>query len=145
MEDKKVIEKFIGEESKWTDKAKKYLSKDTFMELSNKAGKKMENGSEKLQEGFGTMKKFIVMIKDFFKNDFLIDKKELLMMIGGLVYFISPIDIVPDFIPMAGLLDDVAVIMYIAKQLTGTMGQYEEYKRDFEIREDVIDVEVEED
>ncbi len=32
------------------------------------------------------------------------------MIIGGLFYFISPIDLIPDFIPVAGFLDDIAVI-----------------------------------
>lgn len=36
-----------------------------------------------------------------------------LVIIGALIYVISPIDLVPDFIPGAGLLDDVAVIMLI--------------------------------
>lgn len=144
MEDKKIIERFLQEQSKWLNKAKSYTQPEKFQELSEKAQKKMGDGNEKLQEGFKQIKKFILMIKDFFKNDFLIDKKELMMMIGGLVYFISPIDIVPDFIPFAGLLDDMAIIMYIAKQLTGTVEHYETYKRDFEVRDDVIDVEVEE-
>jgi len=144
MEDKKVINKYLDEQSKWLQKAKQFTNKDNFKQLSNKAFKKMENGNDKLQDGFKTIRNFIMMITDFFKNDFLIDKKELLMMIGGLVYFISPIDIVPDFIPVVGLLDDMAVILFIAKQLTGTVTHYEEYKRDFEIKDDVIDVTVEE-
>lgn len=147
MEDKKVIKRFQSEENKWTSKAKEFTDKDKFNELKDKVFKKMEGGSEKLQEGFSTMKRFVSMVTDFFKNDFLIEKKELLLILGGLVYFISPIDIVPDFIPLAGLLDDVAIIGFIANKLVGTIGQYEEYQRDFEIREDdleVIDVEVEE-
>ena len=34
------------------------------------------------------------------------------IIIGSLGYFISPIDVIPDFIPIIGLTDDVAVLMW---------------------------------
>ncbi|QMS86016.1 DUF1232 domain-containing protein [Candidatus Xianfuyuplasma coldseepsis] len=37
--------------------------------------------------------------------------------IGALIYLISPIDAIPDMIPMLGLTDDVAVIAYAVSQL----------------------------
>lgn len=37
--------------------------------------------------------------------------------IGALIYLISPIDVIPDFIPFAGLTDDVGVITYAIAQL----------------------------
>lgn len=37
--------------------------------------------------------------------------------VGALAYLILPIDVVPDFIPIAGLTDDVGVIMYAISQL----------------------------
>ncbi len=140
MKDKKVIEKFTNQQSKWTDKAKDFLSKDQFDELKNNVFTKMANGNDKIKQSYGTIKQFIGMITDFFKNDFLIDKSEVLLIIGGLIYFLTPIDIVPDFIPGVGLLDDIAVLGFIAQRLVGTLTQYEEYKRDFEIKDDDIEI-----
>lgn len=37
------------------------------------------------------------------------------IVIGALVYFISPIDAVPDFAPLIGYLDDLGVIMATIK------------------------------
>lgn len=38
--------------------------------------------------------------------------------IGALLYLISPIDVIPDLIPVLGLTDDVGVIAYAFSQLT---------------------------
>ncbi len=35
------------------------------------------------------------------------------LVIGSLIYMVTPIDIVPDYIPFAGLLDDVAIISVV--------------------------------
>jgi len=40
--------------------------------------------------------------------------KSLLSIVGGLVYFLMPIDLIPDFIPLTGFLDDFTVIMLIS-------------------------------
>ena len=44
--------------------------------------------------------------------------------VGSLVYLISPLDAVPDFIPAAGLLDDVAVILFVAQMLAESLKTY---------------------
>ncbi len=39
------------------------------------------------------------------------------LIIGALGYLISPIDVVPDAIPIAGLSDDLAVLLYVLKMV----------------------------
>ena len=39
------------------------------------------------------------------------------MIIGALGYLISPLDVVPDAIPIAGLSDDLAVLIYVLKRV----------------------------
>ena len=37
------------------------------------------------------------------------------MIIGALGYMISPLDVIPDAIPIAGLTDDLAVLLFVLK------------------------------
>lgn len=37
--------------------------------------------------------------------------KCIVVVLGALIYFISPLDLIPDDIPVAGLLDDAAVLL----------------------------------
>src|SRR5919199_2030808 len=39
--------------------------------------------------------------------------KTLIRMIAVLIYFVSPIDILPDFLPIVGLTDDIALMLWL--------------------------------
>jgi uncharacterized membrane protein YkvA (DUF1232 family) len=39
--------------------------------------------------------------------------KSILIVIAAVVYFVSPIDLLPDFIPITGLTDDFAVLLWV--------------------------------
>ncbi len=39
----------------------------------------------------------------------------LVMIVAGLIYFIAPLDALPDFIPIAGYLDDATILVWLGK------------------------------
>ncbi|WP_173815648.1 YkvA family protein [Prevotella sp. P5-50] len=41
------------------------------------------------------------------------------LIIGALGYMISPLDVIPDAIPIVGLTDDLAVLLYVLKKVWG--------------------------
>lgn len=48
-----------------------------------------------------------------------VSKADKAIIIGALGYMISPIDVIPDAIPIAGLTDDLAVLVYVLKKVWG--------------------------
>lgn len=48
--------------------------------------------------------------------------KDKAIIIGALGYLISPIDVIPDAIPIAGLTDDLTVLIYVVNKIWGNVG-----------------------
>jgi len=46
------------------------------------------------------------------------------LVLGGLVYFLLPTDITPDFIPIVGYIDDTLVISWVVKRLAHEIERY---------------------
>ena len=49
--------------------------------------------------------------------------KEKAIIIGALGYLISPLDVVPDAIPIAGLGDDLGVLIYVLRKVWGNVSE----------------------
>lgn len=55
--------------------------------------------------------------------------KTIAAIVGALVYFISPIDVIPDFIPVVGFLDDAAVIGLALNMVQEDLDAYRRWKK----------------
>ena len=49
--------------------------------------------------------------------------KDKAIIIGALGYLISPLDVMPDAIPIAGLSDDLAVLIYVLHRVWGDVSE----------------------
>ena len=55
-------------------------------------------------------------------------KSTLALLAGGLAYLALPLDRVPDFIPVAGWVDDAAVLAWIFKRCADEFQKYKDFK-----------------
>ncbi|KIQ60274.1 YkvA family protein, partial [Pseudomonas fluorescens] len=46
-----------------------------------------------------------------------VSAKSMLSVVAGLMYFLSPLDAIPDILPMFGMFDDIAVLAWVMKTL----------------------------
>ena len=47
----------------------------------------------------------------------------------GVVYLISPVDVIPDFLMLIGVADDFGVFLWLLASLLGESGRYVEHER----------------
>lgn len=51
---------------------------------------------------------------------------------AAIIYFVSPFDMLPDFIPLFGYTDDAAVVVACLRMIQNDLEKYREWKRDQE-------------
>jgi len=81
-----------------------------------------------MQMVMDNIKQMYAMYKDAIKGKYKLHSATLGMIAGGLLYFIMPLDFIPDFIPGIGFIDDLAVITVICHSLQTELAAYRVWK-----------------
>jgi len=116
--------KFEDLKEKFGKKAKEYANdKKKTQNLVNEAIKKAKNKGP-LEEIWDNIQLIFQILKDWSTGKYTqIPIGSIVAIIIGLLYFVSPIDLIPDFIP-GGLVDDVFVLSLIIKQIKSDLDLY---------------------
>lgn len=96
-------------------------------ELPDKMAKVLNSVHERIpvvKSMIGKVKTLYAMMRD---KEFAMAWSSKTMVIAGLLYFISPIDVLPDVIPILGYIDDAFVVSLVMNALTSEIERYQEH------------------
>ena len=80
---------------------------------------------------FSMIPVMISLVKNYIQGKYTtIPYGTILAVLSALIYFLAPIDIVPDFIPLAGYLDDMAVLGLCMNMVSIDIETYEKWRQD---------------
>ena len=118
---------------KATDKQKKEDILDTDLEyLINEEEKLQEKlkDSSHLERFAKDLMLFMSLIKDYYQGNYRdIPYKTISAGVVGLLYTLNPIDIIPDFIPFIGHIDDALVLTFCLKLIEKDLQKYQTWKQ----------------
>jgi uncharacterized membrane protein YkvA (DUF1232 family) len=96
--------------------AESYLGhKDKLRGLLEVTSNKAKRYYESLLAPWESLQIFIRMVRAWASGSYFAPTDSILMIVAAVIYFVSPLDLIPDGIPVFGLMDDVAVIAFVAK------------------------------
>ncbi|HRS73717.1 MAG TPA: YkvA family protein [Anaerolineaceae bacterium] len=64
------------------------------------------------------LKAFFRLLRAYTNREYtVVPWGSIVMVTIAILYFVSPIDLIPDWLPLAGFVDDAAVILFVIRQL----------------------------
>jgi uncharacterized membrane protein YkvA (DUF1232 family) len=106
--EKKDLEKVLAKEQKIEDKFKNNESMSGYL--------------AKAKSMFG-------LVRDYWNGNYRqVPWKTIAAVVGALLYVLMPLDLIPDFIPVAGFLDDAGVIAACLALVSDDLVDYEKWK-----------------
>ena len=90
--------------------------------------RKIEKASPALKHILEDLKDLYGLFIDSIKGRYKLHPALLSIIGGGLLYFIIPLDFIPDYIPIVGLLDDFAVLSAIINSMQEELLEYRKFK-----------------
>lgn len=96
-----------------------------------------EAAAERLSKKAGFLSKYwddiktsFSLIRDWFNGSYdKVPARMVVSLVGALIYFVSPLDIIPDWVPMAGLVDDATILAFVFKLSEADLNVYRRWKR----------------
>ena len=107
-------------------------NRDKIKGLLHSVSEKMKEIAQNpaVKESIGQFEVAFRMVKAHVTNEYKgISNRTLGMLVLGLLYFVLPLDFLPDFIPVIGYVDDLTVIVAIFKSLSSDIEKFLEWER----------------
>lgn len=119
-----IIDKFLR--AKWLTKASKCIKTPGAMaKLALTAGVYLKkNGLKSVSEYLTLMVNYV---KDVAAGRYKgYNKTHLTLIVAAILYVVSPLDVIPDFLIVAGLIDDAAIIAWAFNEIGKELDRYKE-------------------
>ena len=121
----------LDEIQKRFKKAEALLKDDVRMESFLEKIEKKIKWIPFLAQEFKNIPTMVSMVRSYLRGNYTkIPKRTILAIVSALIYFLSPIDVVPDWIPLLGQLDDAIVIASCWNLVNKDVEDYRQWKKE---------------
>ena len=84
----------------------------------------------RFQAARGELATFAALLKAWAQGDYRqVSARTLVAITAAVLYFVTPFDLVPDFLAVLGLLDDAAVVGYVVRAFRQEIACFERWRK----------------
>ena len=111
------------------DSAAEYIaSKKKVASLLSKVRNKAKQNYESLLGAWESLHILVRIVRAHVSGKFQSPLATVLAAIAALIYLVEPFDLIPDSVPVFGLLDDVAVIAFVARKNLSEISRFRRWE-----------------
>jgi uncharacterized membrane protein YkvA (DUF1232 family) len=97
--------------------------------LIDEAKEKAEEKKGKLKSAWSDLQALLRLVLAWWKKEYQeVPWKTILYAATAVFYFVTPLDFIPDFIPLTGFLDDITVIAFVTNSLKTDIEKFKEWE-----------------
>ncbi len=95
-----------------------------------------------LSQYWDDIKTSFALIRDWFNGSYdKVPTRMIVSLAGALIYLVSPLDLIPDWVPMAGLVDDAAMLAFVFQLSKVDLNAYRRWKGRQQADDDEVEIE----
>ena len=94
------------------------------------AGKKITSNKSSIKEIKDDLRLTIRLLDKWYSGEYKsVNTKTIIYIIAAITYFINPLDIIPDIVPIFGFTDDATMLLYVLNKVGKEIDSFREWER----------------
>ncbi|MBI4165900.1 MAG: DUF1232 domain-containing protein [Acidobacteria bacterium] len=111
--------------------AEEYASSPTNVsDLLEEAQRKAERHRDRMAEAMEGLQSLSRLINAWVRGRYtIVPWRTIVLSIAALIYFVNPFDLIPDFLPVMGFLDDAGVLAFVIQSIRRDIDRFLDWER----------------
>ncbi|MHB8088560.1 MAG: YkvA family protein [Anaerolineaceae bacterium] len=127
----KINEAVEKSKSKAEDYLKDPEKSKKLLDDAMKKAKSREKPTGPLADLWENLRTAFRLLQAYFSKKYTtIPWASIVLVVGSVIYFVSPIDLMPDWFPLAGFIDDAAVLVFVLRQINSDLQRFLEWENE---------------
>lgn len=98
--------------------------------LAVNAAKKADKNRHTIEKGWDDLTTLNRLVRAYAKGQYKeVPRQTIVFVVAAILYFVNPFDVIPDFLPLIGFVDDLGVLGFVISEIKGDIDRFREWEK----------------